>query len=78
MKTLIISFIFLTLISTSNRNDIIIDKAGDNWDYQVHDALNLIKKTDINSYNKLNNVCHKSPFGLVVTQQMNFQMEKAL
>lgn len=62
MKTLIISFIFLTLISTSNRNDIIIDKAGDNWDYQVYEALTLIKKTDINSYNKLNNVCHKITF----------------
>ena len=45
MKTLIISFIFLTLISSLNSGDIIIDKAGDNWDYQVYEALTLIKKT---------------------------------
>lgn len=62
MKTIIILFIFLTLINKSNNNNIIIDKAGDNWDYQVHEALNLIKKTDINAYNKLNNVCYKITF----------------
>jgi hypothetical protein len=62
MKPAIIIFLFLILIQASNKREINVDKAGDNWDYQVHQALDLIKKTDYNAYERINKVCYKITF----------------
>lgn len=62
MKKVIILlyFIFIGVIGVSGQ--MVIDKAGDYWDYDVIKAIELIEKTDEDSYKNLFEYCDKITF----------------
>ena len=55
-------FLLLLLIPFTSSGQIRIDKAGDGWDLKIDSALTVIKQTDLQKYQLLDNVCQEVSF----------------
>lgn len=58
----ILFFIFILLINVKSYSQIVVDKAGDSWDFKVYEALALIKSTDTEVYNNVLTHCDRITF----------------
>jgi hypothetical protein len=62
MKTILLTFILFFSHLIKCDAQIIVDKAGDNWDLKVNEALTKIKSIDSSQYKLITQFCNKITF----------------
>jgi hypothetical protein len=62
MKTILLTFILFFSHLIKCDAQIIVDKAGDNWDFKVNEALAKIKSIDSTQYKQITQFCGKISF----------------